>query len=70
MTKQIRIENADNSTWKIKVTTQEKRWDATLNKLSDEWEDTETNRLDYPTNMLTSFLTTTRRFIIEEDGCS
>lgn len=70
MTKQIRIENADTSTWKIKVTTQEKKWDATLNKLSDEWVDTEVNNLDYPTSMLTTYLTSTRRFIVEENGCN
>jgi hypothetical protein len=66
MTKYIRIENADTSSYKIKVTTQQKRYDFELEKLTDEWVDTKVDILSNPTQMLNPYLTSTQRFIIEE----
>jgi maltodextrin utilization protein YvdJ len=68
MTKHIRIENADTSTYKVKVTIQEKKRDAETGKMLDEWVDVKTIDLNHPTAMLTEYLTNTRRFIVEENG--
>lgn len=68
MTKYVRIENADTSKYKVKVTLQEKKWDPLLDKCTDEWVTVKEVPLNYPTAMLNEYLTTTRRFIVEEDG--
>lgn len=68
MTKYVRIENADNSKYKVKVTLQEKKWDPLIGKCTDEWITVKEFPLNYPTAMLNEYLTTTRRFIVEEDG--
>ncbi len=67
MTKNVRIENADTSTFKVVVDVQERKWDFDLNKLQDEWTTVETVTLSYPTQMTEKFLTSTRRFIIREE---
>lgn len=66
MTKYVRIENADMSSFKIKVRIQEKKWDAEVGKLTDEWVDVKEVKLEYPTSMANEYLTDSRRFIIEE----
>lgn len=63
MTKTVRIENADTSDYKVKVTIQDK------NSISGEWVDTQVINLDYPTAQTNNmYLTSTRRLIVEEDG--
>lgn len=65
MTKTVRIENADTSDYKVRVTVQDK------NPISGEWVDTQVINLDYPTAQTNNvYLTSTRRFIVEEDGVS
>lgn len=68
MTKTVRIENADTSDYKIKVTVQDlKQVGPAVGE--QEWVDTEIINLDYPTAQTNSlYLTTTRRLIIEENG--
>lgn len=68
MTKTVRIENADNSSYKIKVLIQDKVYNHETKTLSDEWTTVEVCELNYPTALLEKYLTTTRRFIIEENG--
>jgi len=67
MTKAVRIENADNSVYKVRVRVQHK------DTATGEWVDapTETKDLPYPTFMLdgsrdSCFLTSHRRLIVEE----
>jgi hypothetical protein len=63
MTKTVRIENADTSDYKVKVTIQDKNFD------TGEWQNTCTINLDYPTAESNGlYITSTRRLIVEEDG--
>lgn len=59
MTKQVRIENADTSSWPVRVTVQNKNAEG-------EWVDAESVQIDYPTQMTQQYLTSNRRFIVEE----
>lgn len=62
MTKKVRIENADTSTLKLKVITQDKNREG-------EWVDAvgcPPVQLNYPTTMAELYATSTRRFIVEE----
>lgn len=60
MTKQVRIENADTSNWPVRVTVQHK--DAEGN-----WVDQPNPvQLDHPTKMTETYLTSSRRLVIEE----
>jgi hypothetical protein len=68
MTKYVRIENADNSKYKVKVILQEKKYDPETLKVLDEWVTVKEFPLNYPTAMLNEYLSNTRRFIVEEDG--
>jgi hypothetical protein len=70
MTKFIRIENADTAAYKVKVRVQDKDFELIEGKLvyTGVWKDTKIIELNYPTAMLNEYLTTTRRFIIEENG--
>lgn len=63
MTKQVRIENADNSNWPVRVTAQVKN-------VEGEWvnESSAPVQLDYPCAMTQQYLTSTRRLVIEERG--
>lgn len=66
MTKQIRIENADSGTsFPVRVTTQDKVYDAN-GVWSGEWRDTSSQQIDQPTAMFQNYLTSSRRFIVEE----
>ena len=70
MTKTVRIENADTSDWKVKVIVQDLRQVGPAAG-EQEWVTTETLYLGYPTAMTNNlYLTSTRRFIVEEDGVS
>lgn len=60
--------NGDTATYKVKVSIQERQYDYVLGQMSDEWKTVETLRLDNPGQLQTKYLTSTRRFIIEEDG--
>ncbi len=66
MTKQIRIENACTSTYKVLVTIQDRVYDTEKNCFSNEWITIKTLRLDQPTFMATEFITSSRRIIVEE----
>lgn len=62
MTKAIRIENADNSKWKVRVYTED--------FINGEWvRDPKPVALDYPTAMTTDkYITSSRRLVVEEAG--
>ena len=62
MTKKVRIENADSTTFKLRVITQDKNAEG-------QWVDaigSPPYYLDYPTQLAEFYATSTRRFIIEE----
>ena len=60
MTKQVRIENADTSSWPVRVTVQHKNAEG-------EWVDQPgAVQIDYPCQMTQQYLTSTRRLVIEE----
>lgn len=63
MTKSVRIENADNSNWPVRVTAQVKNAEG-------EWvnESSAPVQLDYPCVMTTQGIHSGRRLIIEERG--
>jgi len=68
MTKHIHVVNGDSSNWKVNVLVQDKLWDAELNQLGTEWHTVETLKLDNPGQLITKYLTNTRRLVIEENG--
>ncbi len=68
MTKYVRIENADTAGYRVKVTEQNKIYDPVTQTMGEEWVDGKVYNLDYPTSMMYEYLTTTRRFIVEENG--
>lgn len=60
MTKQVRIENADTSSWPVRVTVQHKNAEG-------EWVDQPgAVQIDSPCQMTQQYLTSTRRLVIEE----
>lgn len=62
MTKKVRIENGDTSSFKLKVITQDKN-------AQGEWIDAVGSApvyLNYPAQMAELYATSTRRFIVEE----
>lgn len=60
MTKQVRIENADTSSWPVRVTVQHKNE-------AGEWVDQPSPvQIDYPTALTQQYLTSHRRLVIEE----
>lgn len=59
MTKSVRIENADNSAYKVRVTIQ-------TQDSNGEWKDGKVVYLDYPTFMATEYIHDKQRLIIEE----
>lgn len=60
MTKQVRIENADQSNWPVRVTVQHK-------DVAGNWVDQPSPvQINYPTNMTEQYLTSHRRLVIEE----
>lgn len=60
MTKSVRIENADNSSHKVRVYAEDKN-------AAGEWvRSTEPAQLDLPTAMITSTIWKERRLVIEE----
>lgn len=67
LTKHVRIENADTSSYKVKVLVQERLYDVEQQRLSDDWTVTKTFNLDYPTALITDYLTSTKRFLIIEE---
>lgn len=70
MTKHIHIINGDSSKWKVKVKVQDHTpvYGDDNELLFYEWKDTEVLDLSNPGYLLTRYLTSTRRVIIEEDG--
>lgn len=70
MTKAVRIENADNSNFRVVVIVQDKEFKQDeAGKWYDtgEWKEVERHELDYPTAMTNGvYLTTSRRIIVEE----
>lgn len=60
MTKKIRIENADTSSWPVRVTVQHKNE-------AGEWVDQPSPvQIDQPTQLTENYLTSHRRLVIEE----
>ena len=60
MTKHVRIENADTSTWPVRVTTQ-------LKDADGNWVDQPNPvQLDTPAAMLNDYICSGKRFVIEE----
>lgn len=62
MTKKVRIENADTASFKLRVITQDKNTEG-------QWVDAVGNSptyLDYPAQLAEFYVTSTRRFIVEE----
>ncbi len=71
MTKTVRIENADTSPYKVKITIQEKLFEKDKDdKWADTgtWKDVKVSEINHPTALFSDYLTTTRRFIVEENG--
>lgn len=67
MTKQVRIENADtNTSFKLVVITEDRVYDPVEKKMTDNWVEVKREALDYPTALLTTYITDTRRLRIEE----
>lgn len=61
MTKQIRIENADNSSWPVRVTIQH------VDPVTGDWVDQpDPVQINHPCAMTQQYLTSTRRIVIEE----
>ena len=61
MTKQVRIENADTSSWPVRVTIQHK------NHEPGEWIDQPGPvQINHPTAMTEQYIHSTRRIVIEE----
>lgn len=64
MTKSVRIENACNSSFKVRILIQDKKYNA---EGPEEWETIRTITLDYPTAMTNNeYITSSRRMIVEE----
>jgi len=71
MTKTVRIENGCTSKCKLIVTVQDNvlekdefdNW-----KETGEWRDVKSFDLNFPTAMLSEYVTSTRRFIVQENG--
>lgn len=60
MTKTVRIENADTSSWPVRVTVQNKN-------AAGEWVDEPgAVQIDNPTQMTEQYLTSGRRLVVEE----
>lgn len=70
MTKTVRIENACTSNFKVRVLVQDKimvQDDDTGTWLwTGEWKTVNTKELPFPTRMLSDYITSSRRFIVEE----
>jgi hypothetical protein len=60
MTKQIRIENADNSSHKVRVHVEQQ------DAATGEWSRVRTIDADYPTAMATEYIHATQRLVVEE----
>jgi hypothetical protein len=60
--------NGDSAKYKVKVSVQEQQYDHLLGQMTDTWVTIKTIPLNNPGQLLTEYLTTTRRCIIEEDG--
>ena len=60
--------NGDSSKWKVKVIVQDRKYDPVELKMTDEWVNTEILELGHPGQLLTRYLTSTRRLVIEENG--
>lgn len=63
MTKQVRIENADMSAYKVRVRVEYK--DTTTGEWKPSTYD-ETKKLEFPTAMATDYLTSHKRLVVEE----
>lgn len=59
MTKQIRVENADTSSHKVRVHVEQQN-------AKGEWTRIKTIECDYPTAMATEYIHSTQRLVIEE----
>lgn len=64
MTKQVRIENADTSSYPVRVTVQQAEY--VDGKPTGNWIDASTKQIDFPTAMLQEYVHSGQRLIIEE----
>lgn len=58
MTKKIRVENADNSNWKVVAYVED--------MIDGQWTRVQTIELPYPASLSEVYLTSTRRVVVEE----
>ena len=63
MTKTVRIENADNSNFKVVVEVWDKSYDGTSPDIK-----VKEIELNYPTALATEYITSHRYFIVRENG--
>lgn len=69
MTKHIHVVNGDSSNWKVKVMVQDQEYDLrTMELIPDSWHTVETLDLNNPGQLVTRYLTSSRRIVIEENG--
>ena len=68
MTKHTRVENADTSNYKVNVFIQDKQYNPETHQWDGEWVTTERHELNHPTQLLTHYITSSRRIVIEENG--
>lgn len=72
MTKNVHVINGDTSNWKVQVKVQDKKFtyndDNELLPWFGEWKDAEVLDLNNPGQLLTKYITSTRRIVIEENG--
>ena len=71
MTKSVHIINGDTTKYKVSILVQEKVFEIQADGTyieTDEWKTFETLLLDNPGQLLTKYITSTRRLVIEENG--
>ena len=68
MTKYIRIENADLGNYKVNILIQDKQYNPDTLLWDGSWLTTERHDLNNPTQLLTHYITSSRRIVIEENG--
>lgn len=70
MTKHIHVINGDSSNWKVNILVQDKRtiYGDDNEIIAFEWKTVETLELDNPGQLVTKYITSSRRLVIEENG--
>lgn len=68
MTKYVHIINADNSQYKVKILIQDQVYDHFTREFTNEWKTVEEVDCNNPGQLVTRYLTSSRRILIEENG--